>query len=254
MKFAFVARYRPVWPTRMMCRLLDVSTSGFYEWLGRAPSLRSVANAGLLVRIRESFALSGRTYGSPRIWKDMIVAGESCGKNRVARLMRLAQINAQPKPRRKPTDVGLRPEHSIAPNVLERDFAASGPNRKWAADFTYIWTGEGWLFVAVVVDLYSRRVVGWSMQPTMSAQLVLDALMMALWRPRQAGRTAAPLRPGQPIYQRGLPAPALRRRHHLQHESARRLLGQLGGRKFLCLAQEGAGVSQDLPDARHSTC
>ena len=76
----------------------------------------------------------------------------------------------------------MRPEHSIAPNVLERDFAASGPNQKWAADFTYIWTGEGWLFLAVVVDLFSRRVVGWSMQTTMSAQLVLDALIMALWR------------------------------------------------------------------------
>ena len=182
MKFAFVARFRPVWPTRVMCRLLGVSASGFYEWLDRPQSARSLANARLLVRIRESFVLSQQTYGSPRVWKDMIVAGESCSENRVARLMRVARISAQPKPRRKPTDVGMRPEHSIAPNVLERDFAASGPNRKWAADFTYIWTGEGWLFLAVVVDLFSRRVVGWSMQPTMSAQLVLDALIMALWR------------------------------------------------------------------------
>lgn len=182
MRYVFVARYRPVWPTRMMCRLLAVSTSGFYEWLGRSPSVRSIANAGLLVRIRESYALSHQTYGSPRVWKDLVVAGESCSENRVARLMRGAGISAQPKPRRKPTDVGLRPEHSIAPNVLERDFAAAAPNRKWAADFTYIWTGEGWLFLAVVVDLFSRRVVGWSMQPTMTAQLVLDALIMALWR------------------------------------------------------------------------
>ncbi|MGH9549956.1 MAG: IS3 family transposase, partial [Terriglobales bacterium] len=158
------------------------SASGFYEWLGRPPSARSLANARLLVRIRESFALSQQTYGSPRIWKDMIVAGESCSENRVARLMRKAAISAQPKPRRQPTDVGVRPEHGIAPNVLQRDFAAAAPNRKWAADFTYIWTGEGWLFVAVVVDLFSRRVVGWSMQSTMTAQLVLDALLMALWR------------------------------------------------------------------------
>ena len=182
MKFAFVARHRPVWPTRMMCRLLGVSTSGFYEWVGRAPSARAVANAGLLVRIRESFALSQQTYGSPRVWKDLVGWGESCGENRIARLMRVAKLSAQPKPRRKPTDVGMRPEHSIAPNVLERDFSAAGPNRKWAADFTCIWTGEGWLFVAVVMDLFSRRVVGWSMQPTMTAQLVLDALVMALWR------------------------------------------------------------------------
>lgn len=165
-----------------MCRLLEVSASGFYEWLDRPPSARSLANARLLVRIRESYVLSHQTYGSPRIWKDLVVAGECCGENRVARVMREANITAQPKPRRKPTDVGVRPEHSIAPNVLERDFAAPGPNQKWAADFTYIWTGEGWLFLAVVVDLYSRRVVGWSMQSTMSAQLVLDALIMALWR------------------------------------------------------------------------
>ena len=165
-----------------MCRLLGVSSSGFYEWLERPQSARSLANARLLMRIRESFALSEQTYGSPRIWKDLAVAGERCGENRVARLMRLAGIRAQPKPRRKPTDTGVRPEHSIAPNVLDRDFAASAPNRKWAADFTYIWTGEGWLFLAVVVDLFSRRVVGWSMQSSMTAQLVLDALIMALWR------------------------------------------------------------------------
>lgn len=182
MKFAFVARHRPVWPTRLMCRLVGVSSSGFYEWLERPQSARSLANAQLLMRIRESFALSDQTYGSPRIWKDLVVAGERCGENRVARLMHLAGIRAQPKPRRKPTDAGMRPEHSIAPNVLDRDFAASAPNRKWAADFTYIWTGEGWLFLAVVVDLFSRRVVGWSMQSSMTAQLVLDALIMALWR------------------------------------------------------------------------
>ncbi len=182
MKFAFVARHRPVWPTRTMCRLLGVSASGFYEWLERPQSARSQADARLLVRIRESFTLSQQTYGSPRIWKDMVVAGECCSENRVARLMRMADIRAQPRPRRKPTDVGMRAEHNIAPNVLERDFAAAAPNRKWAADFTYIWTGEGWLFLAVVVDLFSRRVVGWSMQPAMTAQLVLDALVMALWR------------------------------------------------------------------------
>lgn len=182
MKYAFIARFRPVWPTRVMCRLLGVSASGFYEWSERAQSARSVANARLLVRIRESFALSQQTYGSPRVWRDLIEAGECCSENRVARLMRQARLSAQPKPRRKPGDTGERPEHAIAPNVLQRDFVAEAPNRKWAADFTYIWTGEGWLFLAVVVDLFSRRVVGWSMQATMSAQLVLDALMMALWR------------------------------------------------------------------------
>ena len=182
MKFAFIAKHRQVWPTRTMCQMLNVSTSGFYEWHGRPPSARALENAKLLMRIRESHTLSGGTYGSPRVYQDLRVAGEQCSENRVARLMRGADIRANPKPRRKPGDTGLRPEHSIAPNVLERDFTAPGPNQKWVADFTYIWTGEGWLFLAIVLDLFSRRVVGWSMQPSMTAQLVLDALMMALWR------------------------------------------------------------------------
>ena len=136
MKFAFIARHRKVWPTQTMCQVLSVSTSGFYEWHGRAPSARSLANAKLLVRIRESHALSGATYGSPRVYRDLRVAGEACGENRVASLMHRAGIRANPKPRRKPGDTGLRPEHSIAPNVLGRDFTAPGPNRKWVADFT----------------------------------------------------------------------------------------------------------------------
>jgi len=181
-KFAFIAKHRQVWPTRTMCQMLNVSTSGFYEWHGRPPSARTLENAKLLTRIRESHTLSGGTYGSPRVYQDLRVAGEQCSENRVARLMRGADIRANPKPRRKPGDMGLRPEHSIAPNVLERDFTAPGPNQKWVADFTYIWTGEGWLFLAIVLDLFSRRVVGWSMHPSMTAQLVLDALMMALWR------------------------------------------------------------------------
>jgi putative transposase len=100
----------------------------------------------------------------------------------VARLMRQAQLRARPKRRRPPLDSGLRPEHFIAPNLLDRQFEATRPNQKWVADFTYIATGEGWLYLAVVLDLFSRRIVGWSMQPTMSAQLVLDAMLMALWR------------------------------------------------------------------------
>jgi putative transposase len=102
----------------MMCRLLDVSASGFYEWLGRPPSERSVANANLLVRIRESFALSGQTYGSPRVWKDMVVAGERCSENRIARLMRRARLSGQAKPRRKPIDASVRSENGEVLGLL----------------------------------------------------------------------------------------------------------------------------------------
>jgi len=181
-RYGFVARHRSVWPVRMMCRLLDVSHSGFYDWCNRKPSRRSLDNDRLTARIRNSFLQSDSTYGSPRIWHDMKDLGETCGENRVARLMRLAHLQARAKRRGRPADLGVRPEHLIAKNLLDRQFEASAPNQRWIADFTYIWTAEGWLFLAAVIDLFSRRVVGWSMQPTMTAQLVIDALMMALWR------------------------------------------------------------------------
>lgn len=182
MRYGFIARHRTVWPTRAMCRVMEVSHSGFYEWLGRSPSCWQRENLRLTGRIRESFEASDRTYGSPRVWRDLHDAGEACSENRVARLMQAAGLQARRKRRRSPTDTGVRPEHSIAANMLERQFEADAPNRKWVADFTYLWTAEGWLFVAAVLDLYSRRIVGWSMSGAMTAQLVSDALLMALWR------------------------------------------------------------------------
>jgi len=164
-----------------MCRVLGVSASGFYDWFERPQSQRRQANAQLLVHIRDSFAASDQTYGSPRILHDLQTAGEICSVNRVARLMQAAGIKARHKRRRLPGQL-VSAVHSVAPNLLERQFQASGPNQKWAADFTYVWTAEGWLFVAVVLDLYSRRVVGWSMQSSMTAQLVMDALLMAILR------------------------------------------------------------------------
>lgn len=182
MRYGFIARHRTVWPTRAMCRVMEVSHSGFYEWLGRSPSCWQRENLRLTGRIRESFEASDRTYGSPRVWRDLHEWGEVCSENRVARLMQAAGLQARRKRRRSPTDTGVRPEHSIAANMLERQFEADAPNRKWVADFTYLWTAEGWLFVAAVLDLYSRRIVGWSMSGSMTAQLVSDALLMALWR------------------------------------------------------------------------
>ncbi len=182
MRYGFIARHRTVWPTRAMCRVMEVSHSGFYEWLSRAPSRRQRENLRLGERIRASFEASDRTYGSPRVWRDLHDWGETCSRKRVARLMRAAGLQARRKRRRSPTDGGLRPEHGIAANTLGRQFKADAPNRKWVADFTYIWTAEGWLFVAAVLDLYSRRIVGWSMSGSMSSRLVSDALLMALWR------------------------------------------------------------------------
>ena len=182
MKYGLITRHRAVWPTRVMCRVLRVSASGYYDWLGRGLSRRAQENARLTGLIRRSYAESGCTYGSPRIWDDLRDWGERCGENRVARLMREARLLARAKRRGLPQDIGVRAEHAIAPNVLNRQFHAAGPNQRWVADFTYVWTAEGWLYVAAVLDLFSRRVVGWSMSSQMTAQLVIDALMMALWR------------------------------------------------------------------------
>jgi putative transposase len=165
-----------------MCRVMSVSASGFYEWFGRAASERSQTNARLTRSIRESFELSDRTYGSPRVWHDLRAAGEQCGVNRVARLMKASNLQARRKRRRLPGDSSARLENHIAPNHLQREFEAQKPNQKWVADFTYIWTAEGWLYAAAVMDLYSRRIVGWSMSDTMQARMVSDALLMALWR------------------------------------------------------------------------
>jgi putative transposase len=123
-----------------------------------------------------------RTYGARRIWKDVLADGVSCGLHRIERLMRQQALRARPRRRRLPSDVGERQAGAVAPNVLERSFNAPAPNRRWIADFTYIWTAEGWLYVAAVIDLFSRRVVGWSMSATMTAELVTDALVMAIWR------------------------------------------------------------------------
>ena len=162
--------------------MLDVSTSGFYSWLTRPPSQRARKDEVLLRQVRRSFRESGDTYGVRRVWPDLLAWGYVCGRERVARLMRQERLQARQPRRRLPRDQGERPAAFLAPNTLERCFEAERPNQRWVADFTYIWATEGWLFLAVVLDLYSRRIVGWSMKSQMTAELVTDALIMALWR------------------------------------------------------------------------
>lgn len=166
----------------MLCAALRVSRSGYYEWISRPPSKRAQADEKILASIRKSFVESDSTYGVLRVWDDLRDWNVECGRERLARLMRQAGLKARPAKRRLPKDSGVRPEHGIAPNVLDRDFSAPTTNRRWVADFTYIWTLEGWLFLAVVLDLFSRRVVGWSMSNRMTSTLVTDALLMAIWR------------------------------------------------------------------------
>jgi len=182
MRFAFIAKHRSIWPVAWLCEALDVSRSGFHAWLGRGPSRRSRDDEALGAKVRTSFVASDRTYGARRVWRDVLAEGVSCGLHRVERLMRLQALRARPRRRGLPKDGGERPASVIAPNVLDRQFTATRPNQRWIADFTDIWTAEGWLYVAGVIDLFSRRVVGWSMKAEMTAQLVTDALIMAIWR------------------------------------------------------------------------
>jgi len=183
-RFQFVAKHRGIWPVRWICEVLDVSPSGFYTWLSRPPSQRAQYDELLITDIRRSFADSGETYGVRRIWPDLLDWGHTVGRERVGRLMRSLKLVAQLRRRQRPVDQGQRLESAIAPNTLDRDFAATAPDQKWVADFTYVWTREGWLYVAAVLDLFSRRIVGWSMKARMIADLVTDALVMAIWRRR----------------------------------------------------------------------
>ena len=180
MKFGFIAKHRAIWPVSWICETLGVSRSGFHAWLTRTPSARTRSDEVIGAKVRASFMGSDRTYGARRVWHDVLADGITCGLHRIERLMRLQALRARPRRRGLPKDTGER--SVIAANVLDRQFAAEAPNQKWVADFTYIWTAEGWLYLAAVIDLFSRRVVGWSMKADMTAQLVIDALMMAIWR------------------------------------------------------------------------
>jgi putative transposase len=182
MKFGFIAKHRSIWPVAWLCEALGVSRPGFHAWLNRRPGKRARDDEAIIPMVRASFVASARTYGARRVWRDVLAADFACGLHRIERLMRAHALRARPRRRALPKDEGQRSTSAIAPNVLDRQFTADQPNRKWIADFTYVWTAEGWLYVAAVIDLFSRRVVGWSMKAEMNAQLVTDALMMAIWR------------------------------------------------------------------------
>jgi putative transposase len=165
-----------------MCRIMRVPRSGFYQWLHRPLSDRAIEDQRLLPLIRASYAASGGVYGSPRVFLDLREAGQTCGRHRVARIMRQHRIKAL-RGYKAPRRIAGRPS-IIAPNKLQREFTVAQPDRVWVTDITYVRTWQGWLYLAAVMDLYSRLIVGWSMKPTLARELVLDALLMAVWRRR----------------------------------------------------------------------
>lgn len=169
-----------------MCRVLRASKSGFYQWLHKPLSNRAIEDLRLLELIRASYSASYGIYGSPRVFLDLREVGEMCGVHRVAKIMKAHGIKAV-RGYKIPRVISGRPS-IIAPNQLNRMFTAEHPDHLWVTDITYIRTWQGWLYLAVVLDLYSRKVVGWSMKPTIAKEIVLDALLMAVWRRRPTQR------------------------------------------------------------------
>jgi len=178
-RFAFIQVEKAIYPIRELCRVLEVSAGGFYAWCGRTPSKRQRRDAALKVSIRALHAASRQTYGSPRIHRDLREASERVGRNRVARLMREEGLQSRRKRRFRVT-TDSNHSHPVARNVLAREFQAAAPNERWVSDITYVWTREGWLYVAAILDLFSRRVVGWSADGRIDEGLVSGALAMAL--------------------------------------------------------------------------
>jgi transposase InsO family protein len=180
MKFQFIEAHRDEFPVIRMCQVLEVSASGYYAWRGRPVCQRERDNQELLDQIREVHADSRKLYGSPRVHAKLNKEGIHCNKKRVERLMRVHHIRGKQRGRRRVKTTDSAHNLPVAPNLLNRQFEADAPNQKWVTDITYIPTAQGWLYLAAVVDLFSRRVVGWSMDSTMHASLVKNALRMAI--------------------------------------------------------------------------
>lgn len=183
MKFALIDAEKATFPIGFMCMQLGVSRSGYYAWKDREPSARAVEDDALAAEIKALHAESRRTYGSPRIYAKLKTNGRRTSRKRIAKLMRREGLAARKKRRfRRTTDSN----HSfpIAPNLLDRNFTVDAPNKAWVTDITYVWTSEGWLYLAAIVDLYSRMIVGWAVSTTIDRKLCLDALTMAILRRR----------------------------------------------------------------------
>ena len=191
MKYAFIQRHRREWPISVQCRVLEVSVAGYHEHFVRKASAaqrRHLSDDALLVHIKAIHAETRGGYGWPRTWKELLARGIRVGKERVQKLMKLHGIRAKGRRRFKVT-TDSNHDLPIAPNLLDRQFTVAQPDKVWAGDITYIATDEGWLFLAVVIDLFSRQVIGWSLRPDMTRDIVIDALRMA-WFKRHPSKQA----------------------------------------------------------------
>ena len=185
MRFALIDAAKEKFPVHRLCRVLGVSQRGYFAWKGRPACRRQHEDMMLLAHVRSAFALSNGTYGSPRMTRELQDSGLAVGRRRTARLMRENGLRARQKRRFKRT-TDSHHAWPIAPDLLDQDFSAQGPNQKWGSDISYIWTREGWLYLAVVIDLFARRVVGWAVADRLHRELALAALRKALTMRRPA--------------------------------------------------------------------
>ena len=185
MRYRFIARERKAYPVTLMCRLLGVSRAGFYDFLVRCEEPEDPEHRERIDWVRKIAEASDHTYGSRRMARALTVLGYPTGRDRARRLMREAEVWVRYRRRYKAT---TQSDHGkpVFDNILQRDFQASAPDRAWVSDVSYVWTSEGWLYLAVVLDLFSRKVVGWSLSTRLHAKLVQDALLMALWQRKPA--------------------------------------------------------------------
>jgi putative transposase len=179
MRFRFIDAAKESFPVTRLCQVLGVSQSGYFAWRSRPASCRQREDLVLLAHIRSAFARSNGTYGSPRLTRELQDEGLEVGRRRTARLMRENGLKARQKRRFKHT-TDSHHAFPVAPNLLEQDFSAEGPNQKWNADISYVWTSEGWLYLAIILDLFARRVVGWAVSDRLHQELALEALRKAL--------------------------------------------------------------------------
>ena len=219
MRYAFVAEHRPVFPVRAMCRCLRIHPSGFYAWLRNPLSKRAQEDARQTELIRKSWKESGMVYGYRKLHDDLLDQGETCCPNRVARLAGLAGIKAQIGYRRRPGVYGGKPS-VVVDNTLDRQFDVEAPDRVWVTDITYIRTLEGFAYLAVVIDLYSRRVVGWSMQSRQTTDVVLQALLMGVWRRKPKNKVLVHSDQGSQFTSRDWAS--FLKHHNLEHSMSRR--------------------------------
>jgi putative transposase len=180
MRYQFIQAHQKEFPVQRLCQVLAVSPSGYYAWRERPESAQAQANRKLLVEIRAVYARSRGTYGSPRVHADLQLRGFRVSRNRIARLMRLEKLFGSKRRKKFPRTTNSQHDYPVAPNRLNREFEATRPNEKWLADITYIPTAEGWLYLAVVMDLFSRKIVGWSFADDLESSLVERAFQMAV--------------------------------------------------------------------------